>query len=62
MQKWAADLIAKLRMERITQRRLAEQMGITEEWLSSVLNGKRSCPAGFEGRCEAAINEILGIE
>lgn len=53
-ENWKARLIAKLHMNRISKKRLAEQLGYTPEYVSMVLNGHRS-PNGAENEFSKAL-------
>lgn len=55
---WTARLIAKLHMNRISKKRLAEQLGYTPEYVSMVLNGHRS-PNGAEDEFSKALEELI---
>lgn len=55
---WTARLIAKLHMNRISKKRLAEQLGYTPEYVSMVLNGHRS-PNGAENEFSKALDELV---
>lgn len=55
---WTAKLIAKLHMNRISKKRLAEQLGYTPEYVSMVLNGHRS-PNGAESEFAKALDELI---
>ena len=60
MEKWMADIVGELHFRRITQRKLAKQLGVTEEYVSSILNGKiDKVPDGMKQRMEDAIKEIV---
>lgn len=59
MEKWAAAIVAELHMNRITQRMLAKELGVTEEYVSMLLNGKAKSN-GMEQRMRNAINAIAG--
>ena len=39
--QWTADLIGEMHLNGVSKRRLAEQMGLTPEYVSMVLNGHR---------------------
>lgn len=56
------EIIAKLRINRITQRKLAEQLGVTEEYVSMILNGKAKKSKDIEQRMNEAIKQICGME
>ena len=56
--QWTAEIIGNLHAHRIMQKELAEHMGITPEYLSYVLNGKRE-PKGAEQRFRQALDELI---
>lgn len=56
-----SKLWVKMKQNRITQKRLAEYMGLSEQWISDVFNGKRDSKQMFE-RIETAINELIQEE
>lgn len=58
MDKWKAELLVKMRMNKITQRALAKHLGLTEEYISMVFNGFKT-PKNAEERITCAINEII---
>lgn len=55
--EWTGRIVGLLHTHRITQTLLAKEMGITAQYVSMVLNGKKS-PKGIEERMEAAIQAI----
>ena len=57
-EKWTGEVAALMHLNRITGRRLAEELGYTEEYVSKVMNGSRS-PAGAEQRFKDAVNSII---
>ena len=56
--QWTAEVIAKMHMESISQSELAKKMGYSCQWVSMVLNGKRS-PEGAEIKFRAALDELI---
>ena len=54
--QWTADVVGKMHLLRISKRQIAEQMGVTPEYVSMVLNGHRE-PEGAEER----FNEALAL-
>lgn len=56
--QWTAEIVGILHANRIKQTELAAQMGVTPEYLSMVLNGKRE-PAGAEQKARDALAELL---
>lgn len=57
-EQWTAAVIGKMHLLKVKQIDLAEQMGVTAEYLNAILNGKR-CPAGAEQRVNAALDAII---
>lgn len=58
MDKWKAELLVKMRMNKITQRALAKHLDLTEEYISMVFNGFKN-PKSAEEKFTNAINEII---
>lgn len=56
--QWIADLVGEMHKFKITKSRLAEELGVTREYVSMVLNGHRE-PAGAEERFQRAVAEIV---
>ena len=55
--EWTGRIVGLLHTHRITQAELASEMGLTAQYVSMVLNRKKS-PKGIEERMEAAIHTI----
>lgn len=55
---WTGDLVGLMHTHRITGQMLAEHMGITNRYVSMVLNGHRE-PPGAEERFRKALGEII---
>ena len=58
MDKWKAELLVKMRMNKITQRALAKHMNLTEEYVSMIFNGKKN-PECAEKKFTNAVNDII---
>ena len=56
--QWTADVVGKMHLLRISKRQIAEQMGVTPEYVSMVLNGHRD-PEGAEGRFLEALTRLV---
>ena len=56
--QWTADVVGKMHLLRISKRQIAEQMGVTPEYVSMVLNGHRE-PEGAEGRFREALAVLI---
>lgn len=55
---WTAEAIGLMHTYRITGGKLAEHMGIRREYLSQILNGKRT-PKDAEEKIMSAIKEMI---
>lgn len=63
MENWMGEIIAELHMKKIKQKDLANKMGVTNEYVCTILNGKREkVPANMEQRMREAIKQICGME
>lgn len=58
MEQWIADVVGKMHINKITQSQLAEKMGVTNDYIWMILNGKKS-PKNAENRINSAIDQIL---
>lgn len=56
--KWTGDIVALLHVHKISQKELAAELGVTHNWVSSILNEKRYSP-DIEHRMRVAIESIL---
>lgn len=59
--QWTGEVVALMHIHRITAKRLAKELGYTEPYVSTILNGKRS-PTGAETKFKKAIEHILQEE
>lgn len=57
--QWTASIISEMHLSHITQKQLAEFLGMTPEYVSMILNGHRE-PAGAEQRFRKAISDLQG--
>ena len=57
MTEWTGRIVGLLHTHRITQAELAAELGLTAQYVSMVLNGKKSSK-GIDERMEAAIQAI----
>lgn len=55
--QWTADVIGKMHLIKITNKKLAKHLGYTEEYVSMVLNGKRT-PKNAEAVFRRAVDEL----
>ena len=58
MTEWTGRIVGLLHTHRITQAELAAELGLTAQYVSMVLNGKKSSK-GIDERMEAAIQAII---
>ncbi len=58
--KWTGDLVGLMHTHRISFSALAEKLGVTNRYVSMVINGHRD-PAGAEERFTAAVNELISL-
>lgn len=56
--KWTGNLVGLMHNEKVSFSELAEELGVTNRYLSMVLNGHRD-PAGAEEKFTAAIDRII---
>lgn len=56
--QWTANIVGQMHLHKITKTQLAEEMGVSREYLSMVLNGHRE-PAGIEQRMRDALARIV---
>lgn len=55
---WTGIIVGLLHTYKIKKAELAQEMGVTAQYLSMVLNGKKN-PKGIRERMEAAIRTIV---
>ena len=56
--QWICAFVGKKHNHKIKNRELANELGMTEEYVSMVLNGHRD-PAGAEEKFTAALDRII---
>ena len=56
--KWTGDLVGLMHNHRISKADLADELGVTREYVSMVLNGHRE-PAGAKERFEEAVKRLI---
>lgn len=56
--QWIGVFVGKMHQHRVTNTQLAQEMGVTREYLSMILNGHRE-PTGAEQRMNDALNRIV---
>lgn len=58
MEKWIADAVGKMHVNKITQKEVAIKMGVTEDYVSMILREVRT-PSDAADRINKAIDEII---
>lgn len=56
--EWTGDLVGLMHTHRITGKMLADKLGMTDRYVSMVLNGHRE-PVGIENRFRSALDELI---
>ena len=56
--KWTGDLVGLMHNHRISFAELADELGVTNRYVSMVLNGHRE-PTGAEEKFRAALDRII---
>ena len=56
--QWTCDFVGRMHQHRITKTQLAQEMGVTREYLSMILNGHRE-PNGIEQRLNDALDDLV---
>ena len=56
--QWRGDLVGRMHLHRITITQLGQEMGVTREYLSMILNGHRD-PDGIEQRMNDALGRLI---
>lgn len=56
--EWTGDLVGLMHTHKISFARLAEELGVTNRYVSMVLNGHRE-PMDAETRFRAAVNRLM---
>lgn len=55
---WTGELVGLMHVHRITGQELGKKLGVTNRYVSMVLNGHRN-PPGAEERFRAALDELI---
>ena len=58
MDKWKAELLVKMRMNGISQKRLAAHLGLTPQYVSMIFSGAKSSKKAETSFTEA-VNSII---
>lgn len=56
--QWIGDLVGQMHKWKISKKQLAEELGVTPEYVSMVLNGHRE-PAGAEEKFRNAVESLI---
>lgn len=59
--EWTGTLVGKMHTHKITRKRLAQHMGLTQEYISMVLNGKKR-PKSACARFTAALDSLIAAD
>lgn len=55
---WTGELVGKMHNNRITLEMLANELGVTKNYISMILNGHRK-PPDIQRRLEKALDEVI---
>lgn len=58
MEKWIGEAVGIMHVNRIKQGQVADKLGVTNDYVNMILNGKKA-PKGAEKRIMGAIAEII---
>lgn len=58
MEQWIANAVGKMHVNKVSQTDIAKKMGVTNDYIWMILNGKKS-PKNAEARIKSAIAEII---
>lgn len=56
--QWIGDFVGRMHRHRVTITQIAQEMGVTREYLSLILNGHRE-PPGIEKRMSDALDSVI---
>ncbi len=56
--QWIGDFVGRMHRHRVTITQIAQEMGVTREYLSMILNGHRE-PPGIEKRVNEALDSVI---
>ena len=56
--QWIGDFIGRMHRNRVKITQIAQELGVTREYLSMILNGHRE-PHGIEKRLNDALDSII---
>lgn len=61
MEDWIAEVVGVMHIHKITNILLAKHLGVTPEYVSTILNKKR-CPLNAESKFRQAISEMTDTQ
>lgn len=56
--QWIGDFVGRMHRNRVTITQISQEMGVTREYLSLILNGHRE-PQGAEQRMNDALDRVI---
>ena len=56
--QWIGDFVGKMHRNKVTITQMAQEMGVTREYLSMILNGHRE-PTGISKRLNDALDSVI---
>jgi transcriptional regulator with XRE-family HTH domain len=56
--QWIGDFVGKMHLNRVTITQVSQEMGVTREYLSMILNGHRE-PQDIEQRINDALDRVI---
>lgn len=56
--QWIGDFVGRMHRNRVTITQISQEMGVSREYLSMILNGHRE-PKGIENRMNDALNSVV---
>ena len=56
--QWIGDFVGRMHRHRVTITQMAQEIGVTREYLSMILNGHRE-PLGIEKRMNDALDSVV---
>lgn len=56
--QWIGDFVGKMHRNKVTITQMAQELGVTREYLSMILNGHRE-PTGISKRLNDALDSVI---
>ncbi|NLW79498.1 MAG: hypothetical protein GXY32_08830 [Ruminococcaceae bacterium] len=60
-EEWTGTLVGRMHTHKVTRKRLAQHMGLTQEYVSMVLNGKKT-PKNAHTRFSTALEALIATD